>query len=134
MISAHSPPGVLYVDDDPDDTMLMQRAWNQSGAPCTLICTADGTQAVSCLRYSQCEIKLVILDLKMPRLDGFETINLIKNCPELSDLKVVVLTHSSAKKDHERAKLLGAGAVLIKPLAAAARLDLVKALAAQYLQ
>jgi CheY-like chemotaxis protein len=58
---------------------------------------------------------LILLDLKMPRMDGFELLRWIKNQPELCNIRVIVLTSSTQYDDINRAYQLGANSFLIKP-------------------
>ncbi|HEY6877821.1 MAG TPA: response regulator [Polyangiales bacterium] len=59
---------------------------------------------------------LVLLDLRLPRVDGFEVMRRIKGCPELRHVPVVVLTTSSAERDMRKAYEGGASSYLVKPV------------------
>jgi chemosensory pili system protein ChpA (sensor histidine kinase/response regulator) len=73
----------------------------------------DGAEALEIL--DQAPVDIVITDIEMPRMDGFELITAIRSRVALSDLPVVVLTSRSGEKHRERAFSLGADEYLVKP-------------------
>lgn len=123
---------VLLVDDDPNDVLLTHRALNKLGLPGSLKVAIDGERAVACLSAppdGQPLPSLVLLDLKLPRLSGFEVLEWIRSQPGLRCLPIIVLTSSKAKRDITRAYELGANAYLIKPAAYNDLVSLVKTVA-----
>jgi CheY-like chemotaxis protein len=124
MQSRHrSPQTVLYVEDNADDFLLFKLASRKCGTPFSLQHAADGEQAVAYLSggedYADREEHpfpdLVLLDLKMPRLDGFEVLQWIRTNPVTKTLPVVVLAGSSFRADVRRALELGANSYAVKP-------------------
>jgi CheY-like chemotaxis protein len=121
--SQNLPQTVLYVEDNPDDFELFSLASRKCGTPFSLQHVADGEQAVSYLQgataYSDREEHpfpdLVLLDLKLPRLDGFEVLQWIRSNPATKSLPVVVLAGSSFRADIRRALELGANSYAAKP-------------------
>jgi CheY-like chemotaxis protein len=121
--SQHSPQTVLYVEDDEDDFTLLKLAARKCGTPFALQHAADGNQAVEYLngtgtyadRAEYPFPDLVLLDLRMPRLDGFEVLNWIRDNPATKTLPVVVLAGSSFRADVRRALELGANSYAVKP-------------------
>jgi CheY-like chemotaxis protein len=119
----HSPQTVLYVEDSEDDFLLFKLASRKCGTPFSLQHAADGERAVAYLSgegdYSDREEypypDLVLLDLKMPRLDGFEVLEWIRTNPATRTLPVVVLAGSSFRADIRRALELGANSYAAKP-------------------
>jgi CheY-like chemotaxis protein len=119
----HSPQTVLYVEDNADDFLLFKLASKRCGTPFSLQHAADGEQAVAYLSragdYADSEEypfpDLVLLDLKMPRLDGFEVLHWIRTNPVTKTLPVVVLAGSSFRADVRRALELGANSYAVKP-------------------
>src|SRR5438874_10668068 len=101
------PTAVLHVDDDSNDTVLLQAAVLKAGAHFNLMNVADGEQAMAYLsglgQYadrSRFPIpSLILLDLKMPRLTGFEILKWIRMHPALGDLPVLVLSGSQLQED-----------------------------------
>jgi CheY-like chemotaxis protein len=124
MQSRHrSPQTVLYVEDSEDDFLLFKLASRKCGTPFSLQHVADGEQAVAYLSregaYADGEEypfpDLVLLDLKMPRLDGFEVLEWIRSNSATRTLPVVVLAGSSFRADIRRALELGANSYAAKP-------------------
>jgi CheY-like chemotaxis protein len=115
---------ILLAEDDPNDTLLISRAFQKAGLGNVLKCVNDGEQAVE---YLQGENEyadrarfplpfLLLLDLKMPGTDGFEVLRWIRAQPDFKRLLVVVLTSSNLQADVDRAYELGANSYLVKPV------------------
>jgi len=124
MNSTHqSPRTVLYVEDSADDFALLKLVSQRSGTPFSLQRAADGEEAISYLsgasdfadRGEYPFPDLVLLDLRMPRLDGFEVLEWIRANPATKTLPVVVLAGSSFRADIRRALELGANSYAAKP-------------------
>ena len=121
--SHRSPQTVLYVEDNADDFELFNLAGRKCGTPFSLQHATDGEQAIAYLSaegaYADREEHpfpdLVLLDLKMPRLDGFEVLQWIRTNPATKTLPVVVLAGSSFRADIRRALELGANSYAAKP-------------------
>ena len=115
---------ILLAEDDSNDVLLIQRAFQKAGLRNTLKTVRDGDQAISYLSgkgiYSNREQYplpfLLLLDLKMPGTDGFEVLEWLRNEPQLKRLLVVVLTSSNLQADVDRAYELGANSYLVKPV------------------
>ena len=115
---------ILLVEDDANDALLIQRAFQKAGLRNNLKLVRDGDQAVEYLsgqgNYENRDKFplpfLVLLDLKMPGLDGFEVLDWIRRDPNLKRLLVVVLTSSNLQTDVDRAYELGANSYLVKPV------------------
>ena len=114
---------VLYVEDDENDFDLLKVAGQRCGTPFSLQHAADGEQAIAYLegagafadREKYPFPDLVLLDLKMPKLDGFEVLQWIRSNPLTSSVPVVVLAGSSFRADIRRALELGANSYAAKP-------------------
>jgi CheY-like chemotaxis protein len=132
---------VLHVDDDPNDTLLLQAASRKARVGFQLENVADGERAIAYLngesqfadrkRYRM--PSLVLLDLKMPRTTGFEILKWIRNHPTLNQLPVVVLSGSELKDDIRHAYAEGANSYLVKPLGFDALVSLIKGVSAVWL-
>jgi CheY-like chemotaxis protein len=115
---------ILLVDDDSNDTLLIQRAFQKAGMYDVLKTVSDGDQAIGYLsgqgvyanRQKYPLPFLVLLDLKMPGTDGFEVLQRVRAEQELRRLLVVVLTSSNLQTDVDRAYELGANSYLVKPV------------------
>ena len=132
---------VLHVDDDPNDTALLEAAKRKAGVEFRLENVCDGEQALAYLnglgkyanRINHPFPTLILLDLKMPRATGFEVLKWIRNHPQCKNLPVVVLSGSELHEDIRRAYLMGANSYLVKPLGFEALVKLVKNIAAIWL-
>lgn len=112
---------VLVAEDDAHDIVAIRRAWRTLGLLNPLTIVNDGQ---ACLDYLQgCTQDrgsalpgLLLLDLHMPRLDGFGTLHAIRANAATAQLPVVVLSTSKAEKDRARSYALGANAYIVKPV------------------
>jgi len=115
---------ILLAEDREDDIFLIRKAFREAYISNPLHVVRDGEEAISYLagdgKYSNREEfplpDLMLLDLKMPRVDGFEVLTWIRQQPSLAALRVVVLTSSDALRDVNRAYQLGANSFMVKPL------------------
>jgi chemotaxis family two-component system response regulator Rcp1 len=112
---------ILLVDDNPDDIMIAKRAFKQSDIRNKIYVTHDGDEAIQFLRkegkYKDAPTTgLVILDLNMPKVNGFEVLETIKGDDKLKSIPIIVLTSSSRPEDIERAYKLGCNSFIVKPV------------------
>ena len=129
---------ILHVEDDPNDTLLFEHACKKAGVVFDLQAVSDGDQAMAYLRglndFSDRRKypmpKLILLDLKMPRVSGFDVLSLLRSDESLKSLPVVVLTSSNHDADIKRAYDLGAKSYLVKPVGFEALVELVRTLPA----
>jgi two-component system response regulator len=107
---------VLLVEDDGGDAELTRLALARCTTPSKLDTVGDGAQALEWLRAAggSAGVDLVLVDLKMPVLDGFELLERLRDEHDLEQLATVVLTTSSRFEDRERAHALGAHAYVTK--------------------
>src|SRR2546426_12529928 len=131
---------VLVADDDENDVFLLRRAFQKAGLPHTLIHVRDGQEALNYLSSKtspngkQTKPNLLLLDLKMPLVDGFDVLLWLRARPEPICLPVVVLSSSSLPDDKNRAKELGANDYLAKPTGPDDLMTLVKGLDDRWLK
>lgn len=129
---------ILHVEDDPNDTLLFQHACNKAGVIFDLQAVSDGDQAIAYLRGANDFSdrmkhpfpKLILLDLKMPRVSGFDVLTWLQTENLFKEVPVVVLTSSNHDADVKRAYDLGAKSYLVKPVGFEALVELVKTLPA----
>ncbi len=115
---------ILIVEDREDDILLIRKAFAQASVTNPVQIARDGEEAIAYLmgegKYSnRAEYPLpilVILDLKLPRMDGFEVLSWIRQQPGIRALPVVVLTSSKEIRDVNRAYQLGANSFFVKEL------------------
>lgn len=106
---------LLLVDDNPPDVFLAREALQGYGDVLGLTTCRSGEEALACLRDPHGpRSDLVVLDINMPGLDGFDVLAALKADPELSPLPVVMLSASRAPLDVERAYSLRASAYVTK--------------------
>jgi CheY-like chemotaxis protein len=114
---------ILLVEDNADDAALLRRAFIKARVMNPLHLARTGEEAIAYLggsgRYAnRSEFalpSLVLLDLKMPGMDGFDVLRWIRQDPTLKALRVVVLSSSDDMRDVNTAYKLGANSFLIKP-------------------
>ena len=114
---------ILLVEDREDDVLLLKRSFQQAGITNPMQVVSNGEEALNYLsgtgKYSnRAEFPLpdlVLLDLKMPKVDGFEVLRWIRAQRELSGMRVVVLSSSESIRDVNLAYALGANSFLVKP-------------------
>ena len=113
------PGTILLADDSEDDIVLISHAFEQGGIANPLAVVRDGEEAIAYLKgeeqYGDRALyplpALVLLDLKMPRTDGFEVLRWMRLQPNFIALPVIVLTNSSLMRDVTLAYQLGEGDV-----------------------
>jgi two-component system response regulator len=129
---AGSPVRVLLVEDDEDDAELTRLALRRCPTPNELETVGDGAQAIEWLRTAGGAdgVDLVLVDLKMPVMDGFELLDRLRAEHDLEQLAVVVLTTSARLEDRERAHDLGAHAYVTKEASFPQYRDLLEGLLA----
>ncbi len=114
---------LLYAEDDLGFAEMFDYNLRQGGFHHRLIHVQDGEQALAYLkgqgRFSDRDLYplpgVALLDLKMPRVNGFEVLQWVRNESPFPDMPVVVLTVSEELRDIRRAYQLGANSFLIKP-------------------
>jgi DNA-binding response OmpR family regulator len=114
---------VLAAEDEEGDATLLRLAFRRAGIPHPLIVVHDGQEALDYLsgnapytdRVSYPMPGLLLLDVKMPRLNGFDVLAWWITRPELRDLPVVVLSSSCHESDMTKARMMGAREYIVKP-------------------
>jgi len=127
---------VLFAEDDHDDCLMVGEAFQECVPGSNLAYVHDGFELLHYLRQQAGYVTftdaprpdLILLDLKLPRMDGFEALAEIKSDPNLRSIPVVVLTNSSTEQNIMRAYDLGAAGFIIKPETFAGMLELVRAI------
>jgi two-component system response regulator len=115
---------ILLVEDNPNDVKLTLHAFKTANLANSVHVARDGVEALEFLFGPEAEPgqklperpKLILLDLKLPRLDGHEVLRRIKSDPRTSGIPVVVLTSSSEERDVMRTYEVGANSYIIKPV------------------
>lgn len=105
---------IALVDDNPMDRLLAAEALEEVCADCTLDVYPSGQAALAHLRQSATLPDVVLLDINMPGLNGFDVLRALRVDPRLSLLPVVMLTTSNARADIEQAYTLHANSYVVK--------------------
>jgi two-component system response regulator len=105
---------VLIVDDSPDDIEITRRILKKSGIALQIKETLSGESALAKLRKWSALPRLILLDLKMPGMNGIETLREIRQDDRLKQIPVVMLTNSTLDSDKLEAHKAGANAYLHK--------------------
>ena len=119
-----SQPIILLVEDNPDDELLTVRAFKKSNIANEVVVVRDGVEALDWLfgtgdhadRDTSIVPQLILLDLKLPRLDGLEVLRRIRGDARTALLPVVVMTSSQQEEDVIRSYELGCNSYLRKPV------------------
>lgn len=122
--TATAPFVVLMAEDSEHDVRAVQRVWTKSGIRNPLVVVKDGEECLDYLlrrgEYENPEQSprpgVLLLDINLPKVDGFEVLNRIKQTPGLKRMPVVMLTTSSRDEDRTRSYDLGANAYMTKPV------------------
>lgn len=109
-------PFILIVDDSPDGTMLTELAVTQLALGIRTQSVSGGKKAVELLAASEKLPDLVFLDLKMPGMDGIDTLRSIRADSRLRTLPVVITTLSTLESDEESAHKAGASGFIYKAI------------------
>ncbi|MGF7217557.1 CheY-like chemotaxis protein [Spirosoma lacussanchae] len=126
---------ILIADDDHDDRLFMEQALRQNGFSQTIQFVEDGEELMEYLRHEGRFLdqnvpwpNLLILDLNMPRKNGFQALEEIKDDPKLRRLPVIVMTTSSADEDVVKTYNLGVNSFVTKPFNFSRLVEMVGAL------
>jgi CheY-like chemotaxis protein len=116
-------PLILLAEDHPDDVLFMRLALQKSGLTNPLFVARDGQEVVDYLggeapyadRTAYPFPSLLLLDIRMPRMDGFDVLRWLQEHPKLNELPIVMLSGSNLEVDMAKAKELGADDYRVKP-------------------
>lgn len=111
-----TPRPILLVEDNPDDERLTMRALKRSKVTNPILVARDGAEALETLFAADPLPGLVVLDLKLPKIDGLEVLQRIRENERTALLPVVVLTSSSEEGDIIESYQLRANSYVRKPI------------------
>ena len=133
-----SKPVILLVEDNDEDAFLLRRALRKEHVDCVLQTAEDGEIAIEYLsgvgKYADRALhpfpSLVLLDLKLPCVNGFEVLGWIATQPSCRDLRIIVLTSSGEEPDRAKAAQFGIREYFLKPPTSELVAEVVKTLQA----
>ena len=115
---------ILLVEDNPEDAEITLRAFRKYHLANNIHVVRDGEEALECLfstgRYAERSLcsnaRLILLDLKLPKVDGIEVLQRCKSDPRTKNIPVVVLTSSMEERDLIDSYNLGVNSYVVKPV------------------
>lgn len=128
--------GVLLVEDNPGDVELTKRALRQGPLLSQLHVVRDGVTAMKTLREEGRTggFSMIILDLNLPGMSGFDVLTELKADPALRRIPVVILTTSSRRADIDKAYELGAASYVVKPVELGRYVEIMSTMEAYWIQ
>jgi len=107
---------ILVIEDNPADLFLLEKALESRNIPYELEILGDGEKAIKHLADKKLVLpNLILIDLNLPRRDGFEVLTMVRGQPALSGIPVAILTSSEDAKDKHRIALFGGERYIHKP-------------------
>ena len=115
---------ILLIEDNPEDVEITLRAFQKHHIANKIHVVRDGEEALECLfstgRYAECSpcenTRLILLDLKLPKIDGLEVLQRCKTDPRTKHIPIVVLTSSREEEDLARSYNYGVNSYVVKPV------------------
>lgn len=133
---------ILVADDSVEDVLLLKIAFEKAGTKVPVMVVRDGEELVEYLsgadgfadRTTHPMPRLLLLDLKMPKMDGFDVLRWLQKHPELRRLVVTILSSSNQRRDVNLAYDLGANSYVVKPNSMSGYSDIVAKLRDYWLE
>ena len=130
---------ILLVDDNRIDWEIFQEALRETAPTIVSHWACSGEEAIRFLRQEAefadtGPVKLVVLDLNMPGMNGFETLKKIRSNPQMSRVPVLLFSSSKSPRDTDEAYILGANAVFCKPCSLERYVEKVQVMVKHWLQ
>ena len=106
---------IVFADDDADDRLLLQEAFEENNLKCTLYFVEDGVELLDYLEQNGTVPSLILLDINMPRKDGKQILQEIKSSIQWRHIPVILFTTSKSPEDIRKCYDLGANSFIVKP-------------------
>lgn len=133
MHDPQSLPSVLLVEDNADDAELSLLVLKKSGVAPNAKWVRDGIEAMEWLKAGDKQsLRLILLDLKMPRMDGYEVLRRIRQDHAVDNIPVIVMVSAHGTPELAQCFELGADSYLVKPLEAGALRDAIRSLGLRF--
>lgn len=132
-MSVPSEGRILVVEDDDDHARLIERSLRKVASEIEIMRLSDGDQALRYLQQTdefeeRTRPTLILLDLKLPKVDGLEVLGAVKSDPSLRSIPVIMLTTSDSDSDKKKAYLAFANGYLVKPVTSESFKEMMSAL------
>lgn len=105
---------ILIIDDDPRNIFALKAVLNARGLACTTATTAE--EGLELLNSQNSRIGIILMDMMMPDMDGYEAISLIRQREDIAELPIVAVTAQAMVGDREKCLEAGANAYISKPV------------------
>jgi two-component system, response regulator len=115
-LTSSGPLDILLVEDNKYDEKLTLRALRRHNLANNIQVVRDGAAAIDIIFGSALSPKVILLDIKLPKIDGLEVLRRIRADPRTARQPVVMLSSSSEKRDVDTAYALGANSYIVKPV------------------
>jgi CheY-like chemotaxis protein len=119
-MSIEQPIDIWFIDDDDGHALLVEESFQAAGLRNGFVRARDGSEGWQWLEEAQAGTRpkpgLILLDISMPGLDGFEVLERIKSSPLLKHTPVIMLTSTDHPREVKRCYALGANAYIVKPV------------------
>lgn len=109
---------IWIAEDDADDRLMLREAFKESGYKKPMLFFEDGELILNLFKNKKAETplpSLIILDLNMPKVNGFEVLNFIKSNKTICEIPVIIFTTSKSEEDKKNILKIGASAYITKP-------------------
>ena len=104
---------IMVVDDSPTVVKFVSFALRSTG--CKVITACDGMDALEKLSAAESGVDLIITDLNMPNVDGYELIKTLRENPEYANIPIIILSSEEEEQDKKLGTEAGASSYLVKP-------------------
>ncbi len=121
-MTAEALPRILVVEDNPENSRLVEKVLTKSGFECRVIATAP--EGIDLMRTYKPAV--VLMDMSLPGMDGWTAVGIIRADAELKDVPVIALTAHAMEEDRARAIAAGCSAFVTKPFRPAALVDTIR--------
>ena len=109
------PHKVLIIEDDVEDQLLLVEAIHNIDPFCQCDCVVNGSEGISFLENTNTLPSIILLDLNMPLMNGFEFLEKVKKLGDFKDIPVYIFSTSKSMTDEAKTRKLGAKSYFIKP-------------------
>ena len=123
---------ILIVEDEPDILELLGAILSDLKDSCEILCARDGEEALRIARKNKPNV--ILLDIHLPKLNGYEVSKLVKSDASMNHIKVLMLSGIAQDSDRWKAQEVGADGYIVKPFDSNTVLSKVKALLGRHME